>query len=413
MMSGIRNDPPISTSSPRLTITSRPRAWPARQRSTAAALLLTTWTHSAPVRVRSIPSTCERRDDRSPAATSNSRFEYPLAVSRTAASASPGNGARPRLVWTTIPAALITRRIGRDSRDAISPGSIERIRSVHAARESGTRSPPASARTAATISRSASTTTARGWDRRNPRAAELPSREATDGSVRSPRYSGIADGGSGLRQFPEKDFLAVEGVLPNELLGELRVAFPECVDDLPMLPDRPFDLSRHGEDQAEAPELHDQVLHERVELLVPAGAQEDVVELVVQVEQPAKVLLLRRGLDLAVDRLHLREVGLGEGRGRAPRRVPLKDHLQVVEVGDVARGQGGDDGPLPGHHADETFRLQLTERLPDRRPADPELVGQFRFRDASAGSQLAVDDGVADRLDDPFAKGHVVVDPDF
>src|SRR5512141_850347 len=413
MMSGIRKDPPISTSSPRLTITSRSRAWPARQSRTAAALLLTTWAHSAPVRARNIPSTCERRDDRSPAARSNSRFEYPRAVSRTAASASSGNGARPRLVWTTIPAALITRRIGRDSLDAISPGSIERIRSLHASRESGTRSSPAAARAAPTTSRSASTTTARGWDRRTSRAASLVSRDATDGRLRSPRESGIADGGSDLRQFPEEEFLSVEGVLPHELLGELRIALADRFDDLPMLPDRPLDLPRHGEDQAEAPELHDQVLHDRVELLVPAGAQEDVVEFVVQVEQPPKVLLLRLGLDLAVDRLHLRQVGLLARLDRAPRRVSLEDHLQVVEVGDVALRQGCDDGSLARHHGDEARRFQLTERLPDRRPADPELVGQFRFGDAGAGNQLSVDDGIADRLDDPFAEGHVVVDPDF
>src|SRR3990172_4435106 len=412
MMSGIRNDPPISTSSPRLTITSRPRAWPARHSNTAAALLLTTWAHSAPVRARSIPSTSDRRDDRFPSARSNSRFEYPRAVSTTAATASSGNGARPRLVWTITPEALITLRIGRASLEASSPGSIERIRSDHSSRERKTRSSPIPARATPRRSRSAPNTTARGWERRNPPAAALASRDATDGRVRSARGSGIAGGGSGLRQFPEKNFLAVKGVLAHEFLGEVRVALAERVDDLPMLPDRPLDPPRHGEDQAEPPELHDHILDDRVQFLVPAGAQEDVVELVVQVEQPAKVFFLRRGLDLAVDRLHLRQVALLEGLDGAPGRVPLEDHLQVVEVGDVLRGQGGDDRTLSGHHGDEAFRLQLAERFADRRPADPELVREFRFRDAGSGGQLTVDDGVADRLHDPFAEGHVVVDPD-
>src|SRR2546426_86251 len=42
MISGTRNEPPISTSSPRDTIADRPRARPASTSSTAAALLFTT-----------------------------------------------------------------------------------------------------------------------------------------------------------------------------------------------------------------------------------------------------------------------------------------------------------------------------------------------------------------------------------
>ena len=49
MMSGMRNAPPISISSPRETIASRPRASVLSTSSTAAALLLTTVASSAPV----------------------------------------------------------------------------------------------------------------------------------------------------------------------------------------------------------------------------------------------------------------------------------------------------------------------------------------------------------------------------
>ena len=48
MTSGTRKPPPISTLSPRLTSTSRPRAREARTSRTAAALLLTTMADSAP-----------------------------------------------------------------------------------------------------------------------------------------------------------------------------------------------------------------------------------------------------------------------------------------------------------------------------------------------------------------------------
>src|SRR5436853_250675 len=57
MMSGIRNSPPISISSPRETTTSRPWASVSSARRTAAALLLTTSASSAPVRRGSSRST--------------------------------------------------------------------------------------------------------------------------------------------------------------------------------------------------------------------------------------------------------------------------------------------------------------------------------------------------------------------
>ena len=57
MMSGMRNSPPISISSPRETMTSRPWASVSRASSTAAALLLTTSASSAPVSRRSSAST--------------------------------------------------------------------------------------------------------------------------------------------------------------------------------------------------------------------------------------------------------------------------------------------------------------------------------------------------------------------
>ena len=50
MMSGIRKEPPISTSSPRLTTALLPAANSASTMSTAAALLFTAMAASAPVR---------------------------------------------------------------------------------------------------------------------------------------------------------------------------------------------------------------------------------------------------------------------------------------------------------------------------------------------------------------------------
>ena len=66
-ISGMRNDPPISTSWPREITTSRPRASAASASSTAAALLLTAIAASAPVSSRTSGSTCAWRLPRSPA----------------------------------------------------------------------------------------------------------------------------------------------------------------------------------------------------------------------------------------------------------------------------------------------------------------------------------------------------------
>ena len=56
MMSGMRKEPPISTSSPREMATCFPAARAESIRNTAPALLFTTMAASAPVRLQSRPS---------------------------------------------------------------------------------------------------------------------------------------------------------------------------------------------------------------------------------------------------------------------------------------------------------------------------------------------------------------------
>ena len=73
-MSGIRNEPPISTSSPRDSRTSRPDARLESARASAAALLLTTRAASAPVRART------RFSDTSTAVAATPRIEAHLQV---------------------------------------------------------------------------------------------------------------------------------------------------------------------------------------------------------------------------------------------------------------------------------------------------------------------------------------------
>ena len=107
-MSGIRNSPPISISSPRETSTCFPFASAARLSSSAAAQLLTTSASSAPVSAMSIArrgsSACRGRRSRGRPRGRCSR----RAASAAAPIARSGTGARPRLVCRITPVALIT-----------------------------------------------------------------------------------------------------------------------------------------------------------------------------------------------------------------------------------------------------------------------------------------------------------------
>jgi hypothetical protein len=74
-ISGTRKAPPISTSSPRETTTSRSPANAASASTAAAALLFTTTAASAPVSSRSKSATCAWRVPRSPVVRSSSRLQ--------------------------------------------------------------------------------------------------------------------------------------------------------------------------------------------------------------------------------------------------------------------------------------------------------------------------------------------------
>src|SRR6185503_12189749 len=137
--SGMRKEPPISTSSLRLTRTSRPSAKVLTARRTAAALLLTTTAASAPTSARRRVSACTSRWPRSPPARSNSRFEYEVAMRATCSAASGGRRERPRFVWTTTPVALITGT--REAARARSRRAASRAGSSAATDSTAARSP--------------------------------------------------------------------------------------------------------------------------------------------------------------------------------------------------------------------------------------------------------------------------------
>ena len=217
----------------------------------------------------------------------------------------------------------------------------------------------------------------------------------------------------GLGQFPEKKVFPVEGIFSDEFLGTCGVLPAKGLDDLRVLPYRPFDPPGHRGDEAEPLKLHDQVPNDRVELVISAGAKEDLVKLVVQIEHATQILFCGRRLYLPVDRFHLRQVVFRKVLRRKPRCVPLEDHLQFVEVRNVLRRNRGDDRPLAGNHRDEPFGLQLPNRLPDGSPADAEPLRKLRLHDPRARADLAVHDRGPDCGEDPLAQRPLVVDANF
>ena len=177
MMSGIRNAPPISISSPRETGTSLRFASVSRTSSTAAALLLTTSAASAEVSRHSRGSMCRCRSPRRPVAMSNSRLLAPRATSDIDAMASSGSGARPRFVCSTVPVRL---NRGMSDGAVIVPTRV----ATDASRSALVRPPPdmTAARASSSVPRTASSTSGRPWLRISAAIASSASSRSTEGS---------------------------------------------------------------------------------------------------------------------------------------------------------------------------------------------------------------------------------------
>ncbi len=178
MMSGTRKAPPISTSSPRETITLRFRARVSSSSITAAALLLTTVAASAPVSSQISDSTTSSRSPRRPVARSYSSAHGERAAATSASTASSGSGARPRLVCSTVPVRLNT---GRSAGRACAP-AVAAIRSISSA-SSGTGAPSrAAARVSSSTRRTRSVTTCRPWRSTDSARAGVSSSRPTAGN---------------------------------------------------------------------------------------------------------------------------------------------------------------------------------------------------------------------------------------
>src|SRR6185437_5541946 len=227
-ISGIRNPPPISTSSPRETTTSPPSASEFSARTVAAAQLFTTVaarprTASAPPlsastrRINS--STRESRRPRPPVSKSNSRLQYPRAVSSMRRIAASLSGARPRFVCKITPVALITRRSeGRvivlnscATLAARLSTSVRRLSSVCAPILTRSRMRPSAVRPA-------STTNSRGHSRSNSLPASLARNCPNCGNRRqSPASVSVSKAQSAERLPPLRQFAPPDNPPPAAL----------------------------------------------------------------------------------------------------------------------------------------------------------------------------------------------------
>src|SRR6202451_111004 len=156
----MRKAPPISTSSPRDTTTSRRFDKVLSISNTAAALLFTTVAASAPVNSRSSGSTTSSRSPRPPVLRSYSRLTGAVRARSPDSCNAAGSSARPKLVCSTVPVRLNTTR-KRERAASCKPASTLRaiVRGLSASRSSSPRS--ACWRSAVSASRNAAVTSVR------------------------------------------------------------------------------------------------------------------------------------------------------------------------------------------------------------------------------------------------------------
>ena len=180
MMSGMRNEPPISTSSPRDTSASRRLASVFNVNNTAAALLLTTVAASAPVSSHRSSAMRASRSPRAPESRSNSRLTGAVSAATTARTASAGSTARPRLVCSTVPVRLNT---GRRRNRSLALSFVSKAGAIASSVSAERPSVPARAarRSSSRYARSTEVTCARPWRATRGASAGRCSSRSTDG----------------------------------------------------------------------------------------------------------------------------------------------------------------------------------------------------------------------------------------
>ena len=101
------------------------------------------------------------------------------------------------------------------------------------------------------------------------------------------------------------------------------------------------------------------------------------------------------------ERLEPLDVGARDPRGRERRGVRLDQRADVVEVAQVVAIEGLDHRAAVGLDLDQAVRLELQQRLADRRPARAEPLRERLRPQPLTGLELALEDGLLQQIAHP------------
>lgn len=140
---------------------------------------------------------------------------------------------------------------------------------------------------------------------------------------------------------------------------------------------------------------------------VAGNERRGVVELIVQIFVADDVRLPAgdERLHLADDLFELFDAGRGQLVDREHRGQGVEGGLERVDLPDVPVAQLGHEHPAARLAPHQALGLQQLERLPHRRPADAEPVGDLLLLDLLAGPELAPDDHLFEALDGAVHNG--------
>src|SRR3990170_2750306 len=181
----------------------------------------------------------------------------------------------------------------------------------------------------------------------------------------------------------DEDVPALFSVGAHKPFDKGRVPLHEGLYYLPVLPYGVAHAARQRKGRYPEPlELLDELVDQGAKLLVAAGLEECVMELVVELEKAFDIALIGAPFHLGVKALELLYVFGSEFHAGRFGRVPLQEALYLVELAYILVGYGAYDSALPGRDSDEALGLELPERLPYGGPRYAERFGYLLLRDS-------------------------------
>ncbi|MCY1214014.1 hypothetical protein D9M72_258170 [compost metagenome] len=194
------------------------------------------------------------------------------------------------------------------------------------------------------------------------------------------------------------------GVVPGELDESVGIAQHECLGELDVLLLRfPQIAGEPGFGAYVAFDQGSRMLQRAQVMRAVRRTQHGFVEARIQVEplRPAFVVgVLGKAAHLRGDRIDRGDVGLRALHDGAPGEFGLQQPAQVEDLVDLLRVQGCHGIAAARMENDDSVRLQAGQRFAQRAAADAEPVGHLVLPQHLAGTEHAVQDGIAHLLVD-------------